>query len=333
MINTKKIYIGLAGIMILSPLAAVNVSANAPANSESVLQENTGLLKKSNDFTISSPGSILNKALINIGKTDTPDGLKYDSIFLLASAPLKFVNFTVVQDGSPVLKSEKNTFVGESNLVNNSDIPQVLKTNGFSKVKTSTVTSQVTHGLGVGADAKATFGIPFIGSTQIGIKASYEYTNSKTDTTSETLTYSVDPQSISVPAHTRANISVKLKEKQIFGKTKLLAELGPVQGTVQGNYRYKDESQQLNRVPFKYNWNDVLAIQDASKKSIGDYFYDPYLDTHNLMGAGVYTADYGTDFDVVVEMYPTDVKKASGKASKIKEVTKYTWKPTVTKNN
>lgn len=328
MINTKKIYIGLAGILILSPLAAVNVSASSIANNESTLQGSGDLLKASNGFTISTPGKILNKAVINIGKTETPEGLKYDSIFILAAAPLKFVDYTVVEDGSPVLKNEKNTFVGESNLVNNSDITQVLKTNGFTKVKTSTVTSQVTHGLDVGADAKASFGIPFIGSTQIGIKASYKYNTSDTDTTTETYTYSVDPQSITVPAHTRANVSVKLKEKEIIGKTKLLAELSPVQGTIQGNYRYTDKSLELSRVPYKYNWNDVLNIQATSKTPIADYFYDSYLDTHHLMGAGVYTADYGTDFDVIVEMYPTD----STKASKSKKVTKYTLVPTVTKN-
>ena len=65
------------------------------------------------------------------------------------------INFRFKADGSSVITSSENVYVGIENLTNNTATEQVLTTQSFTKSLAHTVTSSTTHGFKFGTKATA----------------------------------------------------------------------------------------------------------------------------------------------------------------------------------
>lgn len=227
-------------------------------------------------------------------------------------------NTSVNKIGDPDIKDGDLWYVGNSNLDNTSDVDQTLSTTSFSLNKTLSLSAAVTTGLSISQTVSAKLGID-------GFDGGYSQTTtvnfSKTDTTTttESVTYTAPSQNIKVPAHTTAKVTVNLKSAIATGNVDLHTELG---GTYNGtltayapNYHH-DATRQTPDVPL---YDTVCAaVADPT---------DPKLPTPlklnsankalDFDGSGTYTAIYGTDFEVKVELTPISGSSAPSATSPV----------------
>lgn len=212
-----------------------------------------------------------------------------------------YSDYIVKADGNPTITNESSLFVGESILTNDTDKEQILKSNSFSKTISNTVSSQVTNGFMLGTEASASFGIPLIGSTEVTLKAEYNYSDTETKETSESYTYGVEPQEISVPPHSSVKVNVELNTANISGKVKLNASPNTEFEDVEGLFHYgTSESNITSSLPFTYNWNTLTKEIKQSNIPIEYVDYDFNENMPKLVGTGTYEAEYGTTFKVSV---------------------------------
>lgn len=282
-------------------------------------------VKLGSENTILNPGEIFKKSLNELGRsmvTNQP----YQRFYLgfLDIQDSLYSNLVVEKDGEPTIDGESLLFVGEAVLTNNLDTEQTLKTNSFSKTVVNSVSSQVTNGFKLGTEAKASFGIPLIGSTEITMKAEYDYSSTETNETSESYTYGVVPQDIVVPPHSSVKVSVSLNTANISGNVKLLATPELEFTVVDGDYLYGPSPSNITEaIPFFEDWYTLALKSTELNLPMEGFRFNYEEDNAQLVGSGNYEAKYGTTFTVEVgpanktidgphysyEVKPTIVKK------------------------
>lgn len=214
----------------------------------------------------------------------------------------EFSNFTVRQYGDPRIENESQLYVGESILTNDLDYEQPLKTNTFSKTMTNTVSTQVTTGFMIGTEAKASFGIPLVGATEISLKGEFNFSNAQTNETSESFTYGIEAQEIVVKPNSSVRVRVYLNTADISGDVNLLTKPTSKFGDVEGNFYYGPNVSQITKsIPFSYNWATLTREVHNLNLPIDMIEYDVNNSTPQLVGRGTYNANYGTTFYVHVE--------------------------------
>ncbi len=235
-------------------------------------------------------------------------GLDRDQHVVLTAVDISGVtakNTAVNKIGDPDTKDGDTWYVGHANLDNTSDVDQTLSTPSFSLSKTLSLSAAVTKGLTIGQTVSAKLGIDgFDGSYSQSTTVNFSQTD--TTTTTEGVTYTSPSQSIKVPAHTTAKVTVNLKSVIASGSVDLHTELG---GTYSGsltalapNYHH-DATRQTPNTPLY----DTLCAAVADPT-------DPALPTALTLnsasksldfdGSGTYTAIYGTDYEVNVTLTP-----------------------------
>lgn len=313
----KYVMITSCGLFILSlgtlPQNVVALNQSGIENSSSDYSVNNKLTNNMSvkDEDIIDPEDIFSNMLDAVGKyKEHKDPFLFvtrNSIGSLSS----YSNFIAEQDGDPIIENESLLFVGESILTNNMDTEQTLKTNSFSKTMSNTVSSQVTHGFMLGTEAKAKFGIPLIGETEVSLKAEYNFSSSETNETSESYTYGVEPQEIVVPPHSSVKVRVDLNTADISGKVKLMATPKSEFEDIDGYFHYGlDEQNITESIPFTYNWNTLTKEVKQLNLSVDDIDYDFNNQAPKLVGSGEYKAKYGTTFKV--EVSPVNGAKLKG---------------------
>ena len=167
------------------------------------------------------------------------------------------------------------------------------------------LSAAVTKGLTIGQTVSAKLGIDgFEGSYSQSTTVNFSQTD--TTTTTEGVTYTSPSQSIKVPAHTTAKVTVNLKSVIASGNVDLHTELG---GTYSGsltalapNYHH-DATRQTPNVPLY----DTLcaAVADPTDPALPAALKLNFANkTLDFDGSGTYTAIYGTDYEVKVELTP-----------------------------
>ncbi|HDR5267526.1 sulfurtransferase [Bacillus thuringiensis] len=227
----------------------------------------------------------------------------------------KYEQFSVEADGSPTITNSTNIFVGKSTLTNDTDQEQTLSTNSFSKMISNSIAHSTTHGFKFGTKASATYKIPFVGETSIELSAEYNFSDTSSQTNTESYTYTANPQNIKVPAHSSVDVIVNLDTVKAKGDVKLLAKIS---GEDFGMFIY-------DMTPYPYNLTFNQIAERASKyEKLQDISANPDGKTVNLIGSGKYEAEYGTNFSVTVR--PVD---KNGKS--VNEGYTYKVNPEITK--
>ncbi len=234
---------------------------------------------------------------------------------------VEYHQFSVEADGSPIITNSTNIFVGKTTLTNNTDQEQTLSTNSFSKAIANSVTNSTTHGFKFGTKASAKFKVPFVGETTFELSAEYNFSDTSSQTNSETYTYIASPQNIKVPAHSSVEVTVNLDTVKAKGDVKLFAKMS---GEDHGNFVY-DSLTGGNSTAYIYALTFNQIVERASKYAqLQNISANPDGKTVNIIGSGKYEANYGTEFTVTVR--PVD---KNGKS--VNEGYTYKVQPEITK--
>ncbi|MGE8036255.1 ETX/MTX2 family pore-forming toxin [Lysinibacillus sp. NPDC093692] len=221
---------------------------------------------------------------------------------------LKFNQFSVQADGSPVITSSENVYVGRETLTNNTDMEQVLTTQSFTKTLSNTVTNSTTHGFSFGVKATSKFSIPFVGETGIELSTEYNFSDTSSYENSESYTYIVSPQNIRVPAHSSVEVIVILNTAKMNGDVKLLANAS---GTVTASPYYtfpQYPNIDFNAYMENMKLNEIARV--VSQENLKNISPNSDGETINLIGSGKYEAKYGTTSSVTVNPVNTKGKVA-----------------------
>ncbi|MEH7217532.1 ETX/MTX2 family pore-forming toxin [Bacillus toyonensis] len=241
---------------------------------------------------------------------------------------LQIYQSSVEADGSPTITDSKSLFVGKTTLTNRSNQDQILTTNQFSKTFENSITNSTTHGFNFGVSTSATFGIKFLGETNVEISTEYNFSNTVAKTKTESYTYTATPQNIVVPANSSVEVIVTLNTNKISGNVKLLTH-------VDGEVRYQNNPANLGswRIEKFKGFLGSIHPKDISNNLKAHPQNGVYV-----IGTGNYSAEYGTEFSVTVRPVTnlnTSPAKSSSMVSENSKATNegytYTVKPEVKK--
>lgn len=268
-------------------------SPNGASAEQIYVSENNYQKELKTDTAILDWRDPLNNAVDIIGKNLGVAG-SYQGVFLPMYPEINYEHFSVEADGSPTITNSTNIFVGKTTLTNNSDQEQTLSTNSFSKMISNSVSHSTTHGFKFGTKASAKFNIPFVGETGIELSAEYNFSDTSSQTNTESFTYTASPQNIKVPAHSSVEVLVNLNTVKANGNVKLLAKMS---GTGMGQIVYFDPD-----VSYSYNMSlNEIAKRASIYENLQNLTANPDGKTINLLGDGKYEAEYGTEFSVTVK--------------------------------
>ncbi|AOX43983.1 hypothetical protein S100390_v1c06460 [Spiroplasma sp. NBRC 100390] len=138
---------------------------------------------------------------------------------------LNVFNVRGIVTGTSSTEEPQAIFMGDNVLDNSEgDTDQTLKTPSYQKDVTNIITHTVTHGITL--SAKATIDI-------FNINLDYNFSNSKTETQSTTITVNSPIQQVVVPAHKKVLVKTYLGQNDTKVDLDLNATLS---GTITGNY-------------------------------------------------------------------------------------------------
>lgn len=134
--------------------------------------------------------------------------------------------------GTTSTEQSQAIYMGEDVLDNSyGDTDQMLKTSSYQKDVINQITHTVVHGITV--DAKATVDI-------FNINLEYNFSNTKTETQSTTITVNSPIQTIAVPAHKKFLVKTYLGQNDVKVNLDLNAILA---GTIYGNYTISNSNE------------------------------------------------------------------------------------------
>lgn len=297
----------------------------------------------STSFAIASPSLVdaaeintSEKILIEGTKTNTPDIQEWTvplqkaaeingknlganrTELHVAEDEVNYHQFSAEADGSPIITDSENIFLGRNILNNVTDQEQTLSTSAFERTIENSVTHSTTHGFNLGVTASAKFKVPFVGETGMETTVEYNFSDTSSNTTSESYTYTAPPQNIIVPAHSSVEVIVRLNTVKAKGNVKLLSKISG-NGVVKNFYP-------MSPMPSMAPQTFYDIVNDASKhEKLKDISANSDGKTVNIIGAGTYESKYGTDF--YVDVIPVD---KNGKY--LNEGKTYKLKPDISKN-
>lgn len=205
---------------------------------------------------------------------------------------LIYSNFKAEPIGNPNIIDPEMVCVNTSIFENSRDVSQSFSTNKISFTDTNSVTTTATQQMGT--SITSTFKIP-IGELGTTIQASYNYSDSKANTTTTTVTHELSPIHVEVKPHSKVEVSTYLKKYKVQGK---LLMTGTVNGTVNGKAIITNLRPNINTaIERKVEIGDVA-------KALG---YETNADNSiNIQGTGSYEASIGTTLVVVVKDLTTN---------------------------
>ncbi|MBD1373986.1 ETX/MTX2 family pore-forming toxin [Hazenella sp. IB182357] len=212
---------------------------------------------------------------------------------------LSGINSSVEQIGQITYStSDKSTYVGTSELVNNTDEEQTLTTQSFSETLSDTLETTVEEGLSIGQEITASGELAGIG-VETSFSAEYSLSSSETTSTTTEQSYTAEAQEIVVPANTIRNVNVFLRRTLASGKVALDTHLT---GSVKYEYVQDFDDDGFASVEEEVSIYDIFKNGvSAGYKMPSNISLDHSTKTVKFSGVGVYTAEYGADFYVEVD--------------------------------
>ena len=233
---------------------------------------------------------------------------------------LTFTDTTAVPDGDPVTSMADTWYIGSTTLNNDSDVDQTLSTQSFSQQISEALSTSVTKGLSTTASVSAKFSLPGEEETA-SLSQTVSFNETATKTSTSTQTYTAPPQSIKVPAHTSAKVTVVLQKVNATGKMSLHTNIGG-SGDYSVAYHKPGQDGTLYNDLKNVALYDLLGPTDCYGRAKLDPPALPASFTRNeathtvdFDGAGTYTATYGTDMQVDVKFTSNSSKTALGAPS------------------
>ncbi|MEU6285478.1 ETX/MTX2 family pore-forming toxin [Streptomyces sp. NPDC047028] len=221
-------------------------------------------------------------------------------------------------------------YVGSTTLNNPSDYPQTMTTQSFSRAINTTLSTTLTTGLSTTTTAK--FAAP-AGGAGVDLAQTISFSQAETQTTSDQQTYTASAQNILVPPHMKAQVYVVLQSVKAVGNIGLHADL-----IGNGDYKVKNCSPPSNDACIGQNLTNVPLydlLGPNTKYGTAKYHPPALPSTFSLNpatrtvifdGTGKYTATYGTDMSVSVDLTPIDAQ--SGDSSSQPAPTPYSYSVT-----
>ncbi|MFG2639310.1 ETX/MTX2 family pore-forming toxin [Streptomyces sp. NPDC048362] len=214
----------------------------------------------------------------------------------------------IEKNSEPTLTAGDAWYIGTSTLDNNTDIDQTLSTQSFSKQISQTLSTTVTSGIQTGSKVSASFEFAGI-KGDVELNQTVIYSNADTQTSSEVETFTAPSQNIKVPAHTKAKVTMALRKVVAKGEADLKADLAGA-----GRYLFGEDAGLMVNIPIV----DILGPYTYGKKPKAgrtplpaSLSYDGVNKKIKFNGRLAYTATYGTDMDVTVDLIPEESLKAS----------------------
>ncbi|GEM_PF-6268684 len=224
------------------------------------------------------------------GKIDQLLGLGFD---------FYSVDFSVEADDSKQFNEEDLVYIGVNELSHNSTETQNLTSSSFSKAVSNTITTQTTKTLEVGVKACAKFKVPMVGETGVEISGSFSFAKMDSEAKTETLTYNVPAQTVSVKQNEVARVTVSLIMMESRGNVKLIVTY---KGKIIMDYKFQGKYYQ-KEISF-YDWVENVLTHESNKWLIGELACNSKSkDSVNVFGKGDYKAQYGTRTIVDVKFY------------------------------
>lgn len=253
-----------------------------------------------------------------VEKSKTPN---FQEVFNFSDTSTEMEKVEIKLDGNPILSDSDPIYFGDATLSNPTDSDLVLKTNSFSKEITETKSSSITGGVMFGQEAKATIGIPLVGSTEYTTKLEVTVGGSKDYSTSTTITYTVDSQEIAVPAHKTYKVNTYLKTASIKGTYKYYAQ--PADKLVQNHVKYLSRYINANGTtkmvnsfkPVGYTWSSVA--KEASELGVLPKELSYKNGVAILEGTGTFVSDYGAKYFITVSDVTFEKERSLGRIGKI----------------
>ncbi|MED1384018.1 ETX/MTX2 family pore-forming toxin [Bacillus mycoides] len=218
---------------------------------------------------------------------------------------------------SPVL-------IGKTNIQNKSQSTQKLQSASMSKTVTSTVTSTVTHGAKAGAKASAKLKVPLVAEAGVELNTEYNFASAGSNTSTETLTYTLPSQSIELEPGQRATVTSDLSMMKTSGEVQLRTKY-------EGYVHLKGTLINTpNNIDNNIKMGDFVDRFIKADSSLREYWHvnSPNDFIAYQVGKGNFTAEYGTVANITVEIFNQD---GTDTTQPIKSYT-YTVIPEVSKN-
>ncbi|BCJ95942.1 hypothetical protein acsn021_35110 [Anaerocolumna cellulosilytica] len=211
-----------------------------------------------------------------------------------------------IKERKEPIVADEYLYMGTNELANNSGKPQNLTSSTFSKSVAETTTNETTHSIDVGVETKLEYEIPL--TFTLGVQVSMEYGYSKTEikTRTETVTYSISPQTVLVGDGETAYVTAKLLAMtNTDGEVDLLATYS---GTIILDYRSISTKKLMQKTIPLGDWvKDVLSYDD--NRWLKEKLEYVSSDTAYVYGKGNYTANYGTKTIIDVQIRKNDTTK------------------------
>ncbi|MEY8458694.1 ETX/MTX2 family pore-forming toxin [Lactococcus ileimucosae] len=249
---------------------------------------------------------------------DSPDYCSNPLIFQVTKEP----SFYLIPDLKAEDAGDMSTNV--TTFDNDSDAAIICSTPSFSYTGTDTTTSTSTMGVNTGIDTTAGISFPGVGDTSIVLSVHFNFSTTKSQTTSTTINWTVPPENISLKPHHKIRVYWILKNRTASGTAAMRARYRavipfayypfypPVEGYSLGRL-IKDPS----LLPENY-WSSYTGESRDRWHPVtpDDPDYDPtdfaeggYYD----VSQSTYTAKYGTEMYLRVD----DITSGENKAKTI----------------
>lgn len=203
---------------------------------------------------------------------------------------------SVTPNGSPQIQDSSSMFIGKTTLTNNSDNEQTLSTNSFTKTISHSITTSTTHGFKIGEKTSGKLSMP-IGELGMEVSLEYNFSSTNSSTKSESYAYTATPQNIKVPAHSSVEVIVMLNKGKVRGNVNLLTRMS---GSPSANHVYAPTSGESIGTAYIHLANYGQTVRYAKQFANLPYLSVNNDDSINLIGAGTYEAEVGTEFSVTV---------------------------------
>ena len=106
----------------------------------------------------------------------------------------RLTNPTVEAAGTPTVTQVEPVYIGRTVFTNNSTTGQTtLATQAYEQMVTNEVSATTTHSVGVSVTASGGFQVPVVGQLGVSLTASYDFSQSNTNTDSKTIVVRIEP--------------------------------------------------------------------------------------------------------------------------------------------
>ena len=208
----------------------------------------------------------------------------------------RLTNPTVEAAGTPTVTQVEPVYIGRTVFTNNSTTGQTtLATQAYEQMVTNEVSATTTHSVGVSVTASGGFQVPVVGQLGVSLTASYDFSQSNTNTDSKTIVVRIEPQRVVVPANSTIEVKVYLQMLKVTGDVILKGNLsGEESGDAWwqgynrfGGYWWKG----LSRIPYTFNLSDYADRLNCKKNADGSV---------QVGGYGTYEATVGSQLIVEI---------------------------------